>query len=276
MTSYKNIKVSVVEQYPSILLVQIDRAHKRNAVNRETADELYQVFKERFENDKQLSVAILTSSDSTSSFCAGADLEIISAGKVDEMNRLEENSDRGPMGVTRLFLSKPVIAAVSEGYCVAGGLELALWCDLRICTENSIFGVFCRRFGVPLIDGGTIRLPRLIGQSRALDLILTGRPVGSSEALQIGLVNRVVKSAKELLPTAIELARLISTFPQECMRSDRRSLYEQHHMNIDQAIKNEFQLGYKSLMNEGKVGSNLFIKDRIGRHGKQPIIDSKL
>ena len=223
----------------SIFIVTIDRPGRRNAVDRPTADALYDAF-EAFETDDALSVAILTGSDGK--FCAGADLKAISEGNG---NRIED-AGPGPMGPTRMQLSKPVIAAV-EGHAVAGGIELALWCDLRVVSETAVLGVFCRRFGVPLIDGGTVRLSRLIGHSRALDMVLTGRPVDAHEALMFGLANRVVPVG-QALNAAIEMAEQIAAFPQTCMRNDRMSLYEAEHLSVADAIKNEFEHGKRTLM----------------------------
>jgi len=218
----------------SIWIVTIDRPDVRNAVDTATAAALADAFR-RFDTDDSLSVAVLTGAGST--FCAGADLKAIAAGQV---NELSETGD-GPMGPTRMLLSKPVIAAV-EGHAVAGGLELALWCDLRVVARDVTLGVYCRRFGVPLIDMGTIRLPRLIGQSHALDLILTGRGVSGEEALRMGLANRVAEPGKAL-EVALELARTIGSFPQICMRSDRLSCYEQWGLTTDDAMRNEFRRG---------------------------------
>ena len=200
------------ETQGAIAIITIDCPDRRNAVDGPTAEKLADAFR-RFDADEMLSVAILTGAGGT--FCAGADLKAVSTGK--GRNRVEETGD-GPMGPSRMRLGKPVIAAV-EGHAVAGGLELALWCDLRVMAENAVFGVYCRRFGVPLIDGGTIRLPRLIGQSRALDMILTGRAVEADEALQIGLANRTCAPGKAL-ETALELAEQIASFPQLCLRHD--------------------------------------------------------
>src|SRR6202162_1013865 len=201
-----------------ITIVTIQRPESRNAVDRDTAEALAFAFRQ-FDADQNSDVAILTGAGGN--FCAGADLKKFG-------NRMSPEGD-GPMGPTRMRLSKPVIAAV-EGYAVAGGLELAIWCDLRVAAKNAVFGVFCRRFGVPLIDLGTVRLPRLIGQSRALDLILTGRGVSGEEALGMGLVNRLAAPA---LDGAFELAQTIAAHPQRCMRSDRLSVYEQWGMSWD-------------------------------------------
>jgi enoyl-CoA hydratase len=193
-------------------------------------------------------------------FCAGADLKKIAEGT---SNRMEPAGD-APMGPTRMRLSKPVIAAIS-GYAVAGGLELALWCDLRVMEEDAVLGVFCRRWGVPLIDGGTVRLPRLIGLSRALDLILTGRPVEAQEALQMGLVNRVVPNGKAR-EAALKLAHQLAAFPQTCLREDRMSAIEQFDLSFEQAMANEFKHGLQSLEKEAAIGAVRFAKG-AGRHG---------
>jgi enoyl-CoA hydratase len=241
-----------------IAIVTIDRPQVRNAVDRPTAAELARVFRE-FDGDDSLDVAILTGSQGH--FCAGADLKALASG---EGSRLSEEGD-GPMGPTRMLLSKPVIAAV-EGYAVAGGLELALWCDLRVAASNATFGVFCRRFGVPLVDLGTIRLPRLIGHSRAMDLILTGRGVFGVEAFQMGLANRLARPGKAL-EAAVDLARSLSVFPQGCMRSDRLSAYEQWSLDWDAAIRNEFRRG-KEVVDSGETahGAGRFAGG-AGRHG---------
>ena len=222
-----------------ITIITINRPHARNAVDRDTAQALYDAFKEFEANDTQ-SVAILTGTDGA--FCAGADLKAVAAGKG---NISKVDGDLGPMGPTRLMLLKPVIAAI-EGHAVAGGMELALWCDLRVISETARFGIFCRRFGVPLIDGGTIRLPRLIGQSRAMDLILTGREVGPDEAMAIGLANRRAP-AGEALTAAVELARQIAAFPQTCMRGDRMSALEQWSLPETQALQNEMKRGLATI-----------------------------
>src|SRR6202008_3722893 len=201
-----------------VTTVILNRPGARNAVNGPTAAALYAAFEE-FDRDDTASVAVLWGGGGT--FCAGADLKAFGTPDANAVHR----TGPGPMGPSRMVLSKPVIAAVS-GYAVAGGLELALWCDLRVAEDDAVFGVFCRRWGVPLIDGGTVRLPRLIGHSRALDLILTGRGVQGDEALDIGLANRLVEPGRAL-ETAIELARQVAAFPQNCLRSDRRSSYEQ-------------------------------------------------
>ncbi len=199
----------------AVTVITLDRARRKNAVDREHADALAEAFRS-FEADDDALVAVLHGAGGC--FCAGADLQAVAAG---EPNRLEIDGD-GPMGPTRLELSKPTIAAI-EGYAVAGGLELALWCDLRIAANDAVLGVFCRRWGVPLIDGGTLRLPRVVGLGRALDLVLTGRPVHADEALSMGLVNRIVQPG-DALSAAIELAESIASHPQACMRADRHSV----------------------------------------------------
>ena len=218
--------------------IVIDRPNVRNAVDRETADALFAAF-EAFEADDEARVAVLWGAGGT--FCAGADLKAIAAG---QPNRLTAHGP-GPMGPSRMMLSKPVIAAIS-GHAVAGGLELALWCDLRVMEEDAVLGVFCRRWGVPLIDGGTVRLPRLIGLGRALDLILTGRPVAAEEALRIGLVDRVVPRG-HARAAAEALAREIARFPQTCVRSDRAAVYDGLEQPIDEALRTEFRHGLRAL-----------------------------
>lgn len=256
----------LIQRRPPLLVVTINRPEARNAVDGHTATALAEAFRQ-FEEDASLSVAILTGAGGH--FCAGADLKAVASGEPGRSNRLAlpENHafDPGPMGPTRFRLSKPVIAAVS-GYCVAGGLELALWCDLRVADDTAVFGVFCRRFGVPLIDGGTVRLPRAIGMSRAMDLILTGRPVDAREALDIGLANRLVKKG-ELMSAAETLALQIAAFPQACLRGDRQSAYEQWGMDESAALKNEFDHGLCTLQSgETLAGASRF-RDGTGRHG---------
>jgi len=257
----------LVERRPPLLIVTLKRPEVRNAVDGRTASLLTAPFRS-FDSDAELSVAILTGAGDH--FCAGADLKAVASGNIDHTNSLAPPTgdalENGPMGPTRLRLSKPVIAAVS-GYCVAGGLELALWCDLRVVDETAIFGVYCRRFGVPLIDGGTVRLPRAIGMSRALDMILTGRPVAAEEALQMGLANRVVKK-RDLMLEAEQLALMLAAFPQRCMRSDRRSAYDQWTLSEGDALKNEFSHGMATLESgDASAGANLFARGH-GRHGK--------
>jgi enoyl-CoA hydratase len=253
-----------VEKEARICTIILNRPEIRNCVDRITADKLADAFR-AFDNDQALDVAVLWGEGGT--FSAGADLKAITEDPHKRGNRLNENmSDDGPMGPTRMRLSKPVIAAIS-GYAVAGGLELACWCDLRVMEEDAVLGVFCRRFGVPLIDGGTQRLPRLIGVSRALDMILTGRPVGAEEALSMGLVNRVVKTgtARE---EAEKLAREISRFPQVCMRSDRESLYSGFDIDFEKAMELEFQLGLRVIAS-GETGEGAVkFSGGEGRHGQ--------
>ncbi len=236
-------------------VVTIDRPEVRNAVDGPTATALADSFR-RFEADPSLVAAVLTGApgpDGLGGFCAGADLKAISGGSG---NRATPEGD-GPLGPTRLALSKPVIAAV-EGHAVAGGLELALWCDLRVVASNAVFGVFCRRWGVPLIDGGTVRLPRLIGQSHALDMILTGRPVDGAEAYGMGLANRLVEPGTAL-EAAVALADSLAQFPQGCLRSDRQSCIEQWELGPGEAMANEFTLGFEALRSgESREGASQF------------------
>ena len=246
-----------IEKTPPITTVILSRPDVRNAVDRATAEALVSAFRE-FDADPQALAAVLYGDNGA--FCAGADLKAIASG---QGNRTEPEGD-GPMGPSRMLLNKPVIAAIS-GYAVAGGLELALWCDLRVMEEDAVLGVFCRRWGIPLIDGGTVRLPRLIGLSRALDLILTGRPIEAKEALSIGLVNRVVPkgTARE---AAEKLARELAEFPQTCLRGDRRSAYEQSDLSFDAAMANEFRHGLNALRDETSGGARKFANG-AGRHG---------
>lgn len=248
-----------VEQRDRTTVVSITRPDVRNAVDGETAAALAAAFRE-FDANPEADVAVLYGEYGT--FCAGADLKAVSAGA--GSNSLDEEGD-GPMGPSRMVLGKPVIGAIA-GHAVAGGLELALWCDMRVVEESAVLGVFCRRWGVPLIDGGTIRLPRLIGHSRALDLILTGRPVSAGEALHMGLANRVVEEGKAL-EAALELAARLSRFPQTCLRSDRLSAYEQWGMSLEEALGNEFRRGLEVIAsNETVEGATRFASGR-GRHG---------
>ncbi|MFW9773385.1 MAG: crotonase/enoyl-CoA hydratase family protein [Candidatus Thorarchaeota archaeon] len=242
-----------------IYIIIIDNPHLRNAVDGPTALELANAFR-NFKQDNDALVAVLWGANGN--FCSGANLKAISEGRG---NRIEISGD-APMGPSRMLLNKPVIAAVA-GYAVAGGLELALWCDLRVVEKNAIFGVFSRRFGVPLIDGGTIRLPRLIGLSRALDMILTGRPITAQEAYEWGLANRIVEDGKSR-SEAERIAKDTADFPQICLKNDRISAYEQFGMNIKSAIQNEFTHGLKTLESgEYLRGSNEFVQGK-GKHGK--------
>lgn len=251
-----------IERRAPLLIVTIDRPQARNAVDGPTANALAQAFRD-FDADAELKVAILTGTGGH--FCAGADLKAVAGGEAGRANRIDTGGD-GPMGPSRMQLSKPVIAAVS-GYCVAGGLELACWCDLRVADETATFGVFCRRFGVPLIDGGTVRLPRLIGMSRALDLILTGRPVDAQEAWSLGLANRVVP-AGQAVAEAEKLALQIAAHPQACMRNDRRSAYEQWNLPEAEAIANEFRHGLATLRSGETVAGAARFTQGVGRHGQ--------
>jgi enoyl-CoA hydratase len=242
-----------------VLVVTINRPHARNAVDSATARELGEVF-QAFDRNDELCVAILTGAQGT--FCAGADLREIGEGRRPPV----QEDGTGPMGPTWLLLNKPVIAAV-EGHAVAGGLELALWCDLRIAARDAVFGVFNRRWGVPLIDLGTVRLPRIVGQGRALDLVLTGRAVPAQEALEIGLVNRLVEQGKAL-ESALEMAHALAEFPQQGMRGDRMSLYEQWSLAWEQACMNELRHGRQAISSgEAATGAARFASG-AGRHGR--------
>ena len=254
----------LIERDGPIWTVTINRPEVRNAVDGPTAQALALAFRE-FDADAAASVAVLTGADGE--FCAGADLKAVAGGFQGRANALDSDMHaNGPMGPTRLELTKPVIAAV-EGHAVAGGLELALWCDLRVASRGAIFGVYCRRFGVPLIDGGTVRLPRLIGESRALDLILTGRPVEAEEALALGLANRVVPMG-EALAQAQALAREIAAFPQQCMRNDRASVRAQHAIGQQKALAQEFALGLQTLASGESVRGAQRFTEGAGRHGR--------
>lgn len=261
-----------IEKRNEIWTVVLSRPNVKNAVDRETATALAQAFL-AFEADEEAKVGVLFGDNGT--FCAGADLKAISAAQEVRGNHMTSpatgmNFDRldatGPMGVTRLVLSKPVIGAIA-GYAVAGGLEISLWCDMRVVEEDAVFGVFCRRWGVPLVDGGTVRLPRLIGHSRAMDMILTGRPVDAQEALQMGLANRVV--AKGQARTEAEaLARDIARFPQMCMRNDRLSAIEQWDLDHPHAMAREFELGRRVVQSgETLKGATRFASGK-GRGGR--------
>lgn len=241
-----------------VTVVTIDRPEVRNAVDRATADALAEAFR-AFEEDADRDVGILTGAGGA--FCAGADLKAISTGGG---NRAAPDGD-GPMGPTRMLLDKPVIAAV-EGHAVAGGLELALWCDLRVAARDALFGVYCRRWGVPLIDGGTVRLPRLIGHSRALDMILTGRGVSGDEALAMGLANRIAEPGAAL-EHALVLARELAALPQLCLRSDRLSSYEQWGLSLDDAVSNEFARGAATIASGETLEGAARFASGAGRHG---------
>jgi enoyl-CoA hydratase len=246
-----------VERDGPVTTVVLDRPEVRNAVDRATADALAEAFRD-FDADESSAVAVLWGAGGT--FCAGADLQALAAG---DGNRFEPDGD-APMGPTRLELGKPVVAAVS-GFAVAGGLELALWCDLRVVEADATFGVFCRRWGVPLVDGGTVRLPRVVGLGRALDLVLTGRPVDAEEALRIGLADRVVPpgAARE---AAEQLAHEIAAHPQLCLRQDRRSVYDAFDLDTAAALRHEHELGQVSLAGGAAEGAARFAAG-AGRHG---------
>ncbi|MCS6926454.1 MAG: crotonase/enoyl-CoA hydratase family protein [Candidatus Binatia bacterium] len=239
-----------VEKEGHVTTVILDRPEVRNAVDYATAQELKAAFL-AFEADPEAYVGVLWGDHGT--FCAGYDLKALAAGTVE--GKYDPEGD-GPLGVTRLLLSKPVIAAIS-GYAVAGGLELALWCDLRVMEEDAQVGVFCRRWGVPLVDGGTVRLPRLIGMSRALDLILTGRAVGAQEALAMGLCNRVVPKG-QARAEAQKLAHQLARFPQLCLRTDRLSAYRQWDLDLVEALKHEGREGLKPIVSEARAGAARF------------------
>jgi enoyl-CoA hydratase len=248
--------VNVVRNGP-VTTVILDRLHARNAVDGPTALALYDAFEE-FDRDESASVAVLWGDHGT--FCAGADLKAIGTPDSNPTHR----TGPGPMGPSRMALSKPVIAAVS-GYAVAGGLELALWCDLRVVEEDAVFGVFCRRWGVPLIDGGTVRLPRLVGHSRAMDMILTGRPVGAEEALAMGLANRVVPTGQSRA-AAEDLAAELARLPQGCLRSDRLSALHQWGRSEVEAM--DFEFGSLSKVAAETLAGAKRFADGAGRHGE--------
>jgi enoyl-CoA hydratase len=253
------VSLVLTERRERTLVVTINRPEVRNAVDGPTAAALLDAF-EAFAGDDGLDVAVLTGAGGT--FCAGADLKAVATGRG---NRVEPLPAPGPLGISRLFLDKPVLAAV-EGHAVAGGLELALWCDLRVAARDAVFGVYCRRWGVPLVDGGTIRLPRLIGHAHALDLILTGRGVGGEEALRMGLANRLVEQG-DALEAAIGLAAELTRFPQRCLRSDRRASYVQWGLEEHAALARETELGLATIRSgETAEGAARFTAG-AGRHG---------
>lgn len=250
------------ERDGDVFIVTIDRPAVRNAVDRPTAQSLSDAFRE-FDAEADLAVAVLTGAGGT--FCAGADLSAIASGEAERVNRVQRHGD-GPLGPTRMVLAKPVVAAI-EGHAVAGGLELACWCDLRVAAKNAVFGVFCRRWGVPLVDGGTVRLPRLIGHSHAMDMILTGRPVGAYEALAMGLANRLCEPGSAL-DDAVALAHQIAAFPQICLRSDRKSATEAWNLDFAAALANETDLGLAVIRSgETAEGAQRFAGGS-GRHGQ--------
>lgn len=251
---YRSIRV---ERSGAVMTVIMARPQRRNAVDATMSDELARAF-EDFEGDSEASVAVLYGDGGN--FCSGADLKAIGTPRE---NRVTSRG-HGPMGPTRMTLSKPVIAAV-EGYAVAGGLELAIWCDLRVVADNAVFGVYCRRWGVPLVDGGTVRLPRLIGASRALDMILTGRPVGAAEAAQFGLANRVVPAGRAR-EEAEAMAVALGAFPQSCLRNDLRSVHYQSGRDEADAMAFELAVGRESLSSGAVEGAARFAAG-AGRHG---------
>jgi enoyl-CoA hydratase len=255
----------LTERDGAILVVTIDRPERRNAVDQATADGLTAAF-DAFEADDDLAVAVLTGAGGT--FCAGADLKAMNE-RDPEHAAVSVNDlapDEGPLGPTRRLLSKPTLAAV-EGHAVAGGLELALWCDLRVAASDAIFGVFCRRWGVPLVDGGTVRLPRLIGHSHALDMILTGRGVSGDEAVRMGLVNRLTEPGGALT-AAVALAHELSAVPQACLREDRASSYEQWGLSLPEALRNEHDHGLVSLASDDLRANVSRFTHGEGRHGR--------
>jgi enoyl-CoA hydratase len=241
-----------------VCIVTLDRPEVRNAVDGPTAEALADAFR-AFDRDGALAVAVLTGAGGC--FCAGADLKALAAGRG---SRVREDGD-GPMGPTRMLLSKPVIAAV-EGFAVAGGLELALWCDLRVAARDAVFGVFCRRWGVPLVDGGTVRLSRLLGHSHALDLILTGRGVSGEEAQRMGLANRLVEPGQACAEAAA-LARQLAAFPQRCLRSDRLSSYAQWDLDFAEALRAETRRGLEVIASGETAGGARRFAEGAGRHG---------
>jgi len=246
-----------IEKDGVVTTIILDRPERRNAVDRATAEALAEAFR-AFEADEGAKVAVLFGANGT--FCAGADLKAVADG---DGNRIARDGD-GPMGPSRMVPSKPVIAAIA-GHAVAGGLELACFCDLRVAEEDAVLGVFCRRFGVPLIDGGTVRLPRIIGLGRALDLVLTGRPVGADEAYSMGLVTRVVPRG-EARAQAEELARAIAAHPERCMLGDRRSVFGSFDRDFEAAMAFEFEQGVEVLTSESVAGAKRF-QSGAGRHG---------
>jgi enoyl-CoA hydratase len=253
----------LIERDGPVTIVSINRPHCRNAVDGATARKLYDAFL-AFDADNDASVAVFTGTGGF--FCAGADLKAVAAGDPNKKREIGGHDSIAPMGPSRLRLSKPVIAAV-EGFAVAGGMELALWADLRVVAEDAIFGIFCRRFGVPLIDLGTIRLPRLIGHSQAMDLILTGRPVGGPEAFRMGLANRLVQTG-EARAHAVVLAKEIARFPQACLRADRLSALRQWDLAEEAAIENELRGGLEVIASGETLSGAQRFASGVGRHGK--------
>ncbi|EAR86651.2 enoyl-CoA hydratase/isomerase (macronuclear) [Tetrahymena thermophila SB210] len=264
---YQNIEVKKIENN-KIVVININRPQKRNCVNSETAQELLKAFQD-FDNDPQALIAIFASKDGI--FCAGFDLmeasQIMHPSKIQEMFPLHFQS-KAPMGISRYLTKKPVIGSI-EGFAVAGGLELSLWCDMVVSNRQCVFGVFCRRFGVPLIDGGTVRLQRVIGFNRAKDMVLTGREVKGQEAYEWGLVNRLCSDNESVLEKSIELCKEIIRNPQYCMQLDRQSLYENTFINFDQQIQTEFHRGSLAILKgETSQGASNFVNNKAGRGGK--------
>jgi enoyl-CoA hydratase len=252
----------LVERDGPVTIVSINRPHCRNAVDGATARKLFDAFR-AFDTDAEASVAVFAGTGGT--FCAGADLKAVASGDPNKKREIGGHDSIAPMGPSRLRLSKPVIVAI-EGFAVAGGMELALWADMRVVAEDATFGVFCRRFGVPLIDLGTVRLPRLIGHSQAIDLILTGRPVGGAEALRMGLANRLVPKG-ETRAHAIALAKDIAGFPQTCMRADRLSALRQWDLEEEDAIANEMRGGLEVIASGETLSGAVRFASGVGRHG---------
>lgn len=255
-----------IDTIGSVRIITIDRPEVRNAVDGPTARALFDAFVDA-DRDAEIAAAVLTGAGGT--FCSGADLSALATGEGNRVGRETPEAivgSLGPMGPTRLRLDTPVIAAI-EGYAVAGGLELAVWCDLRVAASDASLGVFCRRWGVPLIDGGTVRLPRLIGESRAADLILTGREVAAPEAHQMGLVNRLTEPGGALA-AAIELATQLGEFPQRCLHNDRASMYGQHGRDLGTALREEVDLGLATIRSGETVAGAQRFAEGEGRHGR--------
>lgn len=262
-SSNKTVNISHVEDTPSIRLIGINRPSKRNCVNQSTALQLFSAF-QQFENDDTVRLAILYG-EGGAAFCAGYDLSEVAGANISLPMKYNKN-EPGPMGPSRMSLKKPLIAAIA-GPCVAGGLELSLLADMRVAEQSSKYGVLCRRFGVPLIDGGTARLPRLIGLSRAMDLIMTGRTVSAQEAFHMGLVNRLVPDG-QCLSEAIQLAKDILRFPYECMNTDRMSAHFAASNSIEDSLEREYNYGIKLIERESIPGAKHFVEEKQGRGGK--------
>jgi enoyl-CoA hydratase len=246
----------------AVTIIAINRPARKNAVDGATARLLFEAF-QAFDADAKAAVAVLVGEGDT--FCAGADLKAVATGDLQRRRDISGRDTIAPMGPSRMVLSKPVVAAI-EGHAVAGGMELALWADMRVVGAGAVFGIYCRRFGVPLIDGGTIRLPRLIGQSRAMDLILTGRPVKAEEALAMGLANRVVADGTALAE-AIKIAHQLAAFPQGCLRNDMRSVNAQWDLDFDAALMDETRGGLDVISSGETVAGASRFASGVGRHG---------